>query len=324
MITQELCREWERNPAMIIRSHVLFVLVALAGAEMFAQQAPMPAGQGEQLTAEAIMLKVAANQDKDEAERSHYVYVQHARVVSRRGKTVMCEEVTDVRVTPSSKGSHQQLIKLDGRVLDKHTYVAYDTLLPDKNNPAAPVEAEHHTIETSIGDTDQSLVEGLRIGLTNDTGDKDAQAKDGVGAGLFPLTTKSQAEDAFTLVGREQMNGREVFHIAFRPKDKSDYGWKGDAYIDSTAYQPVVVSTTMNRNLPFGVRTLMGTSLPGLGFTVVYAPQADGVWFPVSFSTEFKIHVLFFFKREITIDAKNRDFLKTHSEGNIVDPEAEK
>ena len=74
----------------------------------------------------------------------------------------------------------------------------------------------------------------------------------------------------------------------------------------------------MARSVPFAVRTLLGTNVPGLGFTVTYAPQADGVWFPVSFSTEFKLHVLFFFKREIIIDARNSDFEKTHVTSTVV------
>lgn len=46
--------------------------------------------------------------------------------------------------------------------------------------------------------------------------------------------------------------------------------------------------------------------------------QPDGVWFPVSFGTEFKLHVLFFFSREIIIDAQNSDFEKTHVSSKIV------
>jgi hypothetical protein len=75
----------------------------------------------------------------------------------------------------------------------------------------------------------------------------------------------------------------------------------------------------MARNLPFAVRTLLGTSLPGLGFTVAYAPQPDGIWFPTTFGTEFKLHVLFFINREITLSADNRDFAKTHVSSQIVD-----
>lgn len=66
------------------------------------------------------------------------------------------------------------------------------------------------------------------------------------------------------------------------------------------------------------MRTFLGTNFPGLGFTVAYAPQSDGVWFPVTFSTEFKIEVLFFFRRTILIDAQNRDFEKTHVTSRIV------
>ena len=259
------------------------------------------------LTAAEIMERVAVNQDRAESERNHYVYVQHARVVSRKGKTIMCEEITDSRVTPSSNGSHIELLKLDGRLLKKGQYVAYSTPL-EKNAAAKKDPDEFHD-----DDIDRDLVENMRRDLTND------KTKDGIASRLFPLTSKDQSGYSFRLIGREQKNGRDVFHIFFEPKDKNDYTWKGDAYIDATAYQPVVVTTAMSRKMPFAVRTFMGTNLPGLGFTVVYAPQPDGVWFPVSFGTEFKIHVLFLFNREIIVDAQNRSFEKTHVTSQIVD-----
>jgi hypothetical protein len=259
----------------------------------------------QQPTAADIMARVALNQDHSEAERARYIYVQHARTASRKGKTVMCEELTDYRVTPSDTGSTQQLLKLDGRLLQKHEYITYTTLAPKKE----PV-SDHEDTTDGI---DRDLVENMRTNLTND------KSKDGIGAHLFPLTSKSQLDYEFHLLGRERRNGREVFHLNFRPRDNDDYSWKGDAYIDTTAYQPVLIRTTMARNLPFAVRTLLGTSLPGLGFTVAYAPQPDGVWFPTTFGTEFKIHFLFFFNREITLTADNRDFAKTHVSSQILD-----
>ena len=144
------------------------------------------------------------------------------------------------------------------------------------------------------------------------------KSKDGVNAHLFPLTSKDQLNYAFRMVGRERLNGRDVYHIAFRPKEKNDFGWSGDAFIDTTAFQPVLVTTGMARKIPFAVRTLLGTDVPGLGFTITYAPQPDGVWFPVTFSTEFKIHVLYFFHRQIILDAQNRDFEETHVTSRIV------
>lgn len=298
----------------VSRTVLLGLALASSGARVLAQQGAVAVEAP--LTAEAIMARVASNQDRAEAERGRYVYVQHARVISRKGKTVMCEEVTDSRITPSASGSHAELLKLEGRLLVKHAYVTYAALPAAKQDAKGKTEVEndHDSVSLVIGDedTDRDLVESMRASLTDD------KSKDGINRRLFPLTSVGQGEYLFHLVGRERINGRDVFHIDFRPKDKSDFGWKGDAYIDTAAYEPVVVSTAMARKVPLAVRTLLGTSLPGLGFTVVYAPQPDGVWFPVSLGTEFKLHVLFFFSRQIIIDAQNRSFEKTHVRSEMV------
>ena len=300
---------------------LLFVLGTGAGLRAQAPPAAPP------LTADAIMARVAANQDASEAARLRYVYVQHARVISRKGKTVRCEEVTDMRVTPTAAGSEQQLLHLDGRVLTRHGYATYHDLLKPKAeraaqpdhaaqpdaNPQPDTEPQGVTARVdSDQETDRELVEHLRKNLT------DTKTRDGLGRDLFPLTTQSQKDLVFTLAGREPRNGRETFHITFHPRNKDEYGWKGDAWIDAEAFQPVVVRTAMAKNIPFAVRTLLGTSLPGLGFTVTYAPQPDGAWFPATFGTEFKLHVLFFFNRELVVAVQNSDFEKTHSSSRIV------
>lgn len=323
-------------------------LVAIAGFRVAAAQSAPAATQP---SAQDIMAKVAVNQDLAVAERAHYVYVQHAKTVSRRGSRVLCQEITDYRVTPAADGTHQDLLKVDGQMWWKHRTVNYTTLLPDDDDhekpgrkgnktakserPASPpsnsAEPEHagkgtgsggeaksddgDDIVINIGDDeslDRELVENIRHSLMND------KSRDGIDAHLFPLTSKDQADYVFRYVGRERMNGRDVFHVIFRPKDRKDFGWRGDAYIDTAAYQPVLVTTGMSRKVPFAVRTFLGTNLPGLGFTVTYAPQPDGTWFPVTFSTEFKIEVLFFFRRTMILDAQNRDFEKTHVTTRIV------
>ncbi len=279
------------------------------------------------------MARVAASQDRAEAERAHYVYVQHAKMVSRNGKTLKCEEITDYRITPSSDGSAAQLLKVDGRYLKEHRYLTYTALLPrdedkpkeadkDKDKEANKDKSEKKEKKDKEKDPafdpnsdetiDRDIVENIRWNLIHD------KSKDGISAHLFPLTTKDQADYTFRMVGRERLNGRDVFHIAFRPRKKDDFGWSGEAYIDTAAYEPVLVTTGMARKVPFAVRTLLGTNFPGLGFTVTYAPQPDGVWFPVTFSTEFKIHVLFFFNRQIILDAQNREFEKTHVTSRMV------
>lgn len=330
---------------------IALVGMIAAGMNARGQSAPEPP-----LTAEAIMARVAANQDRTEAERAHYVYLQHAKTVSRRGGTVMCEETTDYRVTPAAEGSHQELLRVDGRAREKHTYVNYTTLLPDDDdqaksaaktksagsasNPgtsqaganqangaqalqpgqgtaaAQPAKPDDRDDSTSIsignGTVDRQIVEHMRKNLMED------KSRDGINAHLFPLTTKEQSDYVFQLTGRERMNGRDVFHIVFRPKDHRDFAWKGDAYIDAAAFEPVLVTTGMSRKIPFAVRTFLGTNFPGLGFTVTYAPQPGGIWFPVTFSTEFKIEVLFFFRRTVIVDAENRDFEMTHVTTRIV------
>ena len=292
-----------------MRRFLFAFAIACLSVSLVAQPA---ASQADAVDADAIMARVAANQDQSEAERLHYVYVQHARITSRDGKTVRCEEISDSRVVPNESGSTQELLKLDGRLLVKRKYVTYTTLPKHPSRAQKDKDEDDFNISDGGGSVDHDLVESMRQSLTNN------HSKDGIGAGLFPLTSKVQKDYRFHLAGRDRMNDRDVFHITFEPKDKDDFGWKGDAYIDTTAYQPVVVRTTMARKVPFAVRTMLGTNLPGLGFTVIYAPQPGGVWFPVSFGTEFKLRVLFFFSRQITLSAENREFEKTHVKSTIV------
>lgn len=264
--------------------------------------APLP-------SAAAIMARVATLQDHAQDERARYVYVQHATVTSRRGHTIHCQEITDIRITPSASGSREELLDLSGRLLLKGRYLDYHTLEAEKGHPE-----DNDSVSIELGDdtADRDMVENMRKNLLG------TNSKDGINANLFPLTTKEQADEEFHYMGRERLNGRDVDHVAFRPKDKSDFGWKGDAYIDTVSGEPVVISTALSRRIPAAVRVLLGTNVPGLGFTVVYAPQPDGIWFPASFSTEFQIHVLFFFRRTILINAWNRDFEKTHVTADIV------
>jgi hypothetical protein len=286
------------------------------------------------LTADQIMSKVAANQDRTEAARTHYVYLQHIRTVSRKtnGK-VMCEEITDSRVIPRANGSHQDMLKLDGRTWKKNQYVQYSHLQKTDD----PAHNQAKTEQEDLEGLDIDLVEDLRKDLTNDGSEEsdkrpahaksagngpaadDNSSRDGLAKDLFPLTSKQQKKYLFELEGRQRMNGRDVYHVSFRPKDKGDFDWKGHAFIDTQEFEPVVVYTELSRKIPLAVRTLLGTDLPGLGFSVTYARQPDGVWFPVSFGTEFRMRVLFFLARDISMSLENTHFEKTHSDVKILD-----
>jgi hypothetical protein len=295
----------------------LAIAIALSSGCAMAAQTAAPTA----LTADEIMARVATNQDRTEAARMRYIYQQHIRMVSRKpGGKVMCEELTDSRVSPKQKESQQQLLTLDGRYWQKGRYVHYATLLEhdvseakDGGSKDEPKGKEVKTEKEDLDGLDIDLVENLRKNLADD------KSKDGLGKGLFPLTTEQQAQYLFKLEGPQTMNGREVYRLSFRPKDKNDFDWKGEAFIDTQEFEPVVVYTEMSRKIPLAVRTLLGTNLPGLGFSVTYDRQPDGVWFPVSFGTEFRMRVLFFVARDISMSLANTHFEKTHADVRILD-----
>lgn len=78
------------------------------------------------------------------------------------------------------------------------------------------------------------------------------------------------------------------------------------------------VTTALAWKMPLAVKTLLGTNISGLGFTVTYARIAEGVWFPVSYGGEFKFRGLFFYERTCTISMKNSDFKRTEVNSTVA------
>lgn len=247
------------------------------------------------LTADTIMARVAANQDRSEKLRKEYVYRQHIHIVSKKTNAkLMREETTDYHVLPTPDGTKKELQLLKGRYLHQKQYLDFTgEPVPDADS------------------LDAGLVHDFRDDLAN------TDSKDGLGRDLFPLTTEEQEKYQFRIIGQETLQGRSVYHIGFGPKDKKDIDWAGEAFIDTVDFQPVRVFTKLSRRIPFVVRTMLGTDLPGIGFDVHYQRQEDGVWFPTSFGTEFRLHVLFFLNRDISISLENTAFEHTHVKSKI-------
>ena len=86
----------------------------------------------------------------------------------------------------------------------------------------------------------------------------------------------------------------------------------GEAYIDAAEFEPMQVFTHLARRIPLMVRTFLGTDLPGIGFNVVYHRQPDGVWFPATFGTEFRIRAVFFINRQVSVSLENSAFEHTN------------
>jgi hypothetical protein len=144
----------------------------------------------------------------------------------------------------------------------------------------------------------------------------DKTSRDGIGSRLFPLTGKEQANYSFKLLGRQTLQGRDVFKIAFTPRNDDATCWAGNAFIDGREYQPVLVETRLATHIPFAARALLGINLKDLGFTLAYQKFDDGVWFPVSFEGDFLMRV-FFVRRKIEMALKNSDFKKTDVQTNV-------
>ena len=247
------------------------------------------------LTADAIMARVATNQDRSEILRKQYIYRQHTHILTHKPKgRLLREETADYDVLPTADGTQKELKSLTGRYWNKGKYETF------QGEPVPDADS-----------LDGGLIHGFREDLSNE------KTKDGLAKNLFPLTTEGQKDDEFTLLGQAVEAGRNVYHIGFRPKDKNDISWAGEAYIDAAEFQPVRVFTKLSRRIPFGVRTFLGTDLPGIGFNVVYKRQEDGVWFPATFGTEFRIRALFFINREVSVSLENTGFQHTHVESKM-------
>jgi len=241
------------------------------------------------------MKKVAENQDRAQQERAHFVYQQNVHVTTRRtnGKLAR-EEITDLLVTPTAKGTERKREFIKGRYWYKGRYLAFS---------GEPVPHQDSL--------DGGLTAGFRDDLTND------DSKDGIAKDLFPLTSEEQKDLRFELAGEQMVADRKAYRIRFNPKDRNDFTWAGEALIDKEEFQPVSVYTRLSRRIPFFVRTLLGTDVPGLGFNTRYARIDKDIWFPISFGTEFRLHAVFFINRTITVSLENKNFKRAVVESQI-------
>jgi len=255
-------------------------------------QSPQPSAG---LTAEAIMARVAANQDRSDVLRQQYVYKQQIHILTHKpGGKLMREETADYNVVPTPDGTKKKLTQLTGRYWHKGRYEQF------RGNSAREEDS-----------FDGDLISDLRDDLSDD------EAKDGLARRWFPLTREEQKAYVFKLLGQEVEQGRSVYHISFQPKDTNEIAWAGDAYIDAAEFEPVRVFTRMARPLPVIIRTLLGTNVPAIGFNVVYQRQPDGVWFPATLGTDFRIHADFVINRQVSVSLENSAFEHTHVASRI-------
>jgi hypothetical protein len=246
------------------------------------------------LDVQEIMSRVAANQSRAQEMRRQYVYTQKQtlRLVRSNGK-IAREERREYLVTPGENQVRKHLVSFQGKYESKGRFTSY-------------TEPEYHYKNVDI---DADLINSLSEDLTNDQ-----NSKDGISCDLFPLTGREQSKYTFRLIGAEKYRGRDVYRVAFEPGRKhgedDSASWKGEALIDRSEYQPVVITTKLAWNIPLAVKILLGTNIKGLGFTVTYEKFEEGLWFPVSYGGEFDVRGLFFYKRAMSVALTNGDFHK--------------
>jgi hypothetical protein len=248
-----------------------------------------------------IMTRVAMNRAKSLEERRNYVYTQKQllRFVRGNGK-VAREEHREYSVAPAGQGVQKTLAKFDGKYERKGAFFTYDE--PGYAYKEVDIDGD------LINDMSQDML-------------ADNEGKDGISPDLFPLTSQEQLKYNFRLVKAETYRGCDVYRVAFEPKPHygNDHGnWKGEALIDAAEFQPVLVTTKLAWGMPLAVKTLLGTNIKGLGFSVSYEKFADGVWFPVSYGGEFDVRAVFFYKRTMAISMVNTDFRRTDVKSEIA------
>lgn len=242
---------------------------------------------------DTVMAQVGANQDRSETARKQYRCIQHIRIVtSKPGSRVMREETADYEFVPGATEASLRFLRLTGRYWHQGKYEDFN---------GEPVPA---------ADTwDADYIRDVRMCLTNE------KSRCASTPPLFPLTSEEQKQYDFRLIGRETLRERDVYHVAFTPKNKSMLAWAGEAYIDATDLQPVRVFTNLSRRVPFAVRTVLGTDISGFGYNVEYKRQEDGTWLPTSYGTEYELHLFFHINRTVSV---SMDTLFQNPEKNLT------
>ncbi len=248
-----------------------------------------------------IMARVARNQAASIEARKGFVYdeEEHVRLHRGNGKPAR-EEMRLYTVMPQQKDRSRELVKLEGSYSDGAKSGTYSNA----------------SFERKGLDIDAALVEAF---FEDDPGD----SVDGIPKDLFPLTEEEQAKYDYKLDGIESYHGRQACRISFQPKKgiakNADHGeWKGEALIDAAAFQPLMVSTDLAWKVPLAVRTMLGTNLRGVGFSVTYQPFDGGVWFPVSYGGELEVRAVFFYKRTISVEMTAKNFRHADVKSSIA------
>jgi hypothetical protein len=227
---------------------------------------------GEDAT--AIMAKVAANVEISVEARKQYVYQQTVRAsLVRTNGQLARREKRQYSVIPSPTGTEKKLVSFQGEYRKGKQTLTYSGPLTEHQD--AGIDGE--------------LIQDLTENLVNDE-----HSRDGIPHDLFPLRTKDLPSYNFTMKGELEHQGRRTYRIGFEPVKKKDcasigkeennecgdHPWMGEAWIDDVDLEPVRIGTHLAFQIPWAVRTFLGTNLKQTGFAITYKRVAEVFGFP--------------------------------------------
>jgi hypothetical protein len=260
-------------------------------------------------TAGEIMAKVAENQARAESARAAFVYHQSVLVRMKRANGSLArEESREYTVTPAPDGVAREMVHFEGKYGANGKEFGF----------SQPGE------KYKDSDIDADVAKSLADQFGNDD-----KSRDGVNVDLFPLTSAKQQGYIFTLAGTETYHDRKVFRITFEPRksgsgkssssEEADHEpWAGEALIDQGDLTPALITTHLAKGVPLLVKTMLGTNVQQLGFKITYDKFDDNLWFPVNYSGELKLRVLFVYARTISLGLINSEFQKADVKTSIT------
>lgn len=261
--------------------------------------------------AAGIMAKVAANVEQASDARKQYVYHQrvHSSLVRASGD-VARREKREYSAFPGENRTEKKLVSFSGEYRKGKQMIAY-------SDPGHKYKGM---------DLDGDLISSLTEDLVNDT-----KSRDGIPHSLFPLSVKDLPSYNFVMMSEAEFKGRRTYIIKFEPQKKEtcltvgsednnecqSQPWKGEVWVDAAEFQPIRIDTHLAFEIPWGVRVFLGTNLRQTGFSVTYVRVAENVWFPATYGTEFRLNVLWGYKRTITLSMESSAFQKTDATSTI-------
>ena len=265
------------------------VLLILLSVRAPAEQPPLPAAE--------IMRRTAENMDRAQTERALYVYDQNVFVRMKRanGKTAR-EENRDYVIVPGEKGAKRKLVKLEGKVVEGRKEIPYSD--PKFRTKKIDIDGE----------------------LTNSFAHDLLWSKDGK-IDWFPMHKDKVDHYVFTLDGTEKYHDYDVWRISYRPAkrgwDDDDGCWTGEALIERSEFQPVLITSSWDCKVPLAVKALLGINVQHIGAKITFRRFDNDVWFPVSCGGEMKLRIFFMYARTIAFSASPDHFRKADVDSSI-------